>query len=234
MKKTRFLIADDHAIVRDGIRLVLASIPEYTIVAEANDGEEAIQLAQEYKPDIVIMDISMPRLNGIDATAVLRKEHPGIKIVILTVHDSEEYIHQILRAGANGYVLKNAGKKEILAAIKSALSGGRFFSPGVSNVIMESFIKRQGEVSAFEQINSKRDDTLTNREAEILQYIVQGHTNRQIAEKLVLSIRTINTHRTNLMQKLNIHETASLVRYAIETGLVQLKSPDSSLSPIQA
>jgi DNA-binding NarL/FixJ family response regulator len=169
------------------------------------------------------MDISMPKLNGIEATAIMKKENPDIKIVILTVHEDEEYVYQILRAGASGYVLKSAGKKEIFAAIKSALGGERFFSPGISRMIIEGFINRAREQSPEpEEIQKTQGTQLTNREVEVLRYIAQGYTNRKIAETLFLSIRTVNTHRTNLMQKLDIHDTARLVRYAIESGLVKL------------
>lgn len=222
--KTRLLIADDHSVVRDGIRTVLKSSPEFKIVAEAEDGEEAVELARQHKPDVVIMDISMPKLNGVEATAILKKQNPDIKVVILTVHEEEEYVYQILRAGASGYILKSAGKKEIFEAIKSAMSGERFFSPGISHIIIESFIKRAREAGAEPaQTSTPLAMQLTRRETEVLQYIAQGFTNRRIAETLFLSVRTINTHRTNLMQKLNIHDTARLVRYAIETGLVKLK-----------
>lgn len=226
MKKTRLLIADDHRVVRDGIRLVLKGSPEYTIVAEAEDGEEAVALVEKHKPDAVIMDISMPILNGIEATKLMKQQNPDIKVIILSVHDDEEYVYEILNAGASGYVLKTAGKKEILEAISSALSGERFFSPGISRLIIDSFIKRskaQESPSAGAPVSTDGQQ-LTKREMEILQYIAQGYTNRKIAEILFLSIRTVNTHRTNLMQKLDIHDTARLVRYAIEKGFVKLGS----------
>lgn len=223
MRKIRFLVVDDHSVVRDGVRSVLRSSPDYRVVAEAEDGEQAVELARVHKPDVVIMDISMPKLNGIEATGIMKKENPGIKIVILTVHEDEEYVYQILRAGANGYVLKSAGKKEIFAAIKSALGGDRFFSPGISKLIIDGFINRAREQS-HEPDGSRglQGTQLTHREVEVLQYIAQGYTNRKIAETLFLSVRTVNTHRMNLMQKLDIHDTARLVRYAIETGLVKL------------
>ncbi len=224
MKKTRILIADDHSVVRSGLRLLLQSSPDFAVVAEAADGEEAIMLVDKHKPDVVIMDISMPRLNGIEATSIMKQAHPEMKVIILTVHEDEEYVYQMLRAGASGYVLKSAGKKEIFAAIESALSGKRFFSPGISEMIIEGFIKRDKESrETLEQVTPSSRQQLTKREIEVLRYIAQGYTNRKIAEALFLSIRTINTHRTNLMQKLDIHDTARLVRYAIETGLVKLK-----------
>lgn len=225
MKKTRIIIADDHSVVRSGLRLLLQSSPDFNVVAEAEDGEEAVALVDRHKPDVVVMDISMPKLNGIEATGIMKQSNPDLKIIILTVHEDEEYVYQMLRAGASGYVLKSAGKKEIFAAIESALSGERFFSPGISKLIIEGFIKRDKEqLQTQDQLQSHSKQQLTKREIEVLQYIAQGFTNRKIAEALFLSIRTINTHRTNLMQKLDIHDTARLVRYAIETGLVKLNN----------
>ncbi len=225
MKKIRLLIADDHTLVRDGIRLVLNSSPQFSVVAEAENGEQAVELAKKHKPDVVVMDISMPKVNGIDATALIRKDNPATKVVILTVHEDEEYVYQILRAGASGYVLKSAGKKEIFAAIKSAMSDERFFSPGISDIIIDGFVRKAKEQegpAVRDQVRS--GSPLTGRETEVLRFIARGYTNRKIAESLFLSIRTVNTHRTNLMQKLDIHDTAGLVRYAIETGLVAVKN----------
>jgi two-component system response regulator NreC len=171
------------------------------------------------------MDISMPGLNGIEATAKLKRLEPSLKIVILTVHEDEEYIFQMLKAGANGYVLKTAGKKEIFASIDSAVSGERFFSPGVSKLIIERFIKREIQQPPPSEVllEPSGHSHLTRREVEVLQLIAQGYTNRKIAGTLFLSVRTVNTHRTNLMQKLDIHDTAGLVRHAIETGIFKLK-----------
>lgn len=228
MKKIRILIADDHSVVRSGIRMVLQSSPEFIVVAEAEDGEEAVELAVKHKPEIVVMDISMPQLNGIEATAKMKQNDPNIKVIILTVHADEEYVFQILRAGASGYVLKSAGKKEIFAAIRSAVSGERFFSPGISNLIIDSFINRAKEPPPQPVLSGgSGKQQLTKRETEVLEYIAQGYTNRKIADTLFLSVRTVNTHRTNLMQKLDIHDTARLVRYAIETGLVKLSTQPS-------
>jgi DNA-binding NarL/FixJ family response regulator len=226
MKRTRVLVADDHSVVRSGIRTLLQSSQEFVIVAEAENGREALELAEEHKPDIVLMDISMPEMNGIEATSLLKQRNPEIKVVILTIHADEEYVFQILRAGASGYLLKSAGKKEIFAAIKSAMSGERFFSPGISDLIIEGFVHRAQVQSPQAAIAAPASPTsqLTKREEEVLTLIAQGYTNRKIADALFLSVRTINTHRTNLMKKLDIHDTARLVRYAIETGLVKLTS----------
>ncbi len=226
MKRTRILIADDHSVVRSGIRMVLQSSPEFSVVAEAENGQDAVELAAKHKPDVVVMDISMPVMNGIEATGLMKQHDPELKVIILTVHADEEYVFQILRAGASGYVLKSAGKKEIFAAIRSAIAGDRFFSPGISNLIIEGFINRARDQAPTEATVGKASSKqqLTNREIEVLTYIAQGLTNRKIADTLFLSVRTVNTHRTNLMQKLGIHDTASLVRYAIEAGLVKLSA----------
>lgn len=222
MKKIRILIADDHDVVRSGLRMLLRSRQDIAIVGEAADGEEAVHLAEKLHPDLAILDISMPKLDGIAATKIIKQNQPDMKIVVLTVHEEEEYAYQILQAGANGYLLKNAGKKEIFQAIQSALSGERFFSPGISRVIVEGFIKRASEQPPKEEKSAhSAKGELTERELQILQHIAQGRTSKEIAELLFLSFRTVNTHRANLMQKLNIHDTAGLVRYAINAGLVK-------------
>jgi len=222
MPKTRILLADDHDVVRSGLRALLRTSPDFSIVGEAADGEEAVRMTEKTKPDVVIMDISMPNLDGIEATKIIKERLPEVKVVILTVHEDEEYAYQILRAGASGYVLKNAGKRDIFKAIDSAVSGERFFSPGISNIIVESFIKRAKEQPPVEQAAaSAPGQQLTKRETEVLKLIALGNTNRQIADQLFLSFRTVNTHRANIMQKLDIHETAGLVRHAIRLGLVE-------------
>ena len=226
MKKTRILIADDHDVVRSGLKMLLRSKSDFSIVAEAADGEEAVRLTDKHKPDVAILDISMPKLDGIEATKVIKQNHPEVKVLILTVHEDEEYAYQVLRAGASGYILKNAGKKEIFDAVRSALSGERFFSPGISKLIVDGFVKRAKETGTGQHVTrqSSSKQELTEREIQILKFIAQGFTNRQIADQLCLSFRTVNTHRANLMQKLDIHDTAGLVRYAINTGLIKLES----------
>jgi DNA-binding NarL/FixJ family response regulator len=226
MAKIRVLIADDHDVVRSGLRALLRSAADFAIVAEAVDGEDAVRLAARHRPDVVLMDISMPNLDGIEATRRIKERQPDVKVIILSVHQDEEYAFQILRAGASGYVLKNARKKEIFAAVRSAVAGERFFSPGISDIIVEGFLKRTGEQDQPEQSKpaAAGDNRLSPRETEILRFIAQGYTNRKIAEVLFLSFRTVNTHRTNIMQKLDIHDTAGLVRHAISLGLI---APDS-------
>lgn len=225
MKKTRILIADDHDVVRSGLKMLLRSRKEYAIVAEAVDGEEAVRLVGQHKPDVVFLDISMPNLDGIEAAKIIKRDHPETKIIVLTVHEDEEYAIQVLRAGASGYLLKNAGKQEIFDAVKSALSGDRFFSPRISNLIVDGFVKRADTPQSPKAGGATLlKQQLTERETEVLRYIARGYTNRQIADELCLSFRTINTHRANLMQKLDIHDTAGLVRHAINIGIV---APDS-------
>jgi NarL family two-component system response regulator LiaR len=225
MKKTRILIADDHDVVRSGLRMLLRTDPGFSITGEAADGEEAVRLVERQNPDVVFMDISMPKLDGIEATKIIKQNRPDTKVIILTVHEDEEYAFHVLRAGASGYLLKNASRKEIFQAVRSAMAGEQFFSPGISKIIVDGFMKRTNEGNERSQTEEKRDAApggqLTKRELEVLQYIAQGYTNRQIAEALFLSFRTVNTHRANLMQKLNIHDTAGLVRHAITLGLVK-------------
>lgn len=225
MKKIRILIADDHAVVRSGLKMLLRSHAGFSIVAEAADGEEAVRLVNRHRPDLAILDISMPKLDGIAATKEIKQANPGTVVLILSVHKNEEYAYQVLKAGASGYILKNAGKREIFDAIRSALSGERSFSPDISNIIVNGFVKRSGEKepagSGRQQTGVHKD--LTKREVEILKFIAQGLTSRQIAARLFLSFRTVNTHRANLMQKLDIHDTAGLVRYALNAGLITLE-----------
>jgi DNA-binding NarL/FixJ family response regulator len=222
MSRIRILIADDHDVVRSGLIMLLRSRGEFTIVAEAADGEEAVRLVEKHRPDVAILDISMPKLDGIEATRIIKENHPEVKVLILTVHEDEEYATQVLRAGASGYILKNAGKQEIFGAVRSAAAGDRFFSPRISDIIVDGFVKRSGESPARPPAapSSSNRQGLTDRETEVLQFIARGFTNRQIADTLCLSFRTINTHRANLMQKLDIHDTAGLVRYAIAAGIV--------------
>jgi DNA-binding NarL/FixJ family response regulator len=216
MKKIKLLIADDHAIVRDGLRTLFQRTPEFSIVGEASDGDAAVRIAALKKPDVAILDISMPKLNGIEATRLIKQRDGNVKILILTIHEDEEYVYQIIRAGANGYMLKNAEKKEILSAVRAVMHEEPFFSPGISRLIVEKFIKQAKE----ESVPSLKQG-LTAREKQVLQMIAEGLTSREVADKLFLSLNTVNTHRANLMQKLDIHETAGLVRYALQHGVIK-------------
>jgi two-component system, NarL family, response regulator NreC len=221
MKRIRIIFADDHAIVRNGLRTLFRSSDEFSIVGEAADGESAVELASQRKPDVAILDISMPKLTGIEATRLIKQAHPDMKVLILTVHEDEAYVYQVIRAGANGYILKNAEKNEILTAVRTVYANETFFSPGISRLMIEKFISR-ARAEHGEDVGTGA--VLTRREQEILQYISLGLTNREIADKLSLSLNTVNSHRANIMQKLNIHDTAHLVRYAIENGITKGES----------
>lgn len=213
MGRIRILLADDHELIRTGIRNLIGSNKDFQIVGESADGEDALRRARELVPDVVVIDISMPKLSGIEAAKRIRSELPSVKILVLTMHENPEYVYQILKSGASGYILKNAGKDEITEAIYAVTRGSRFFSPRISELMISEYV-RQAE---------RRDDqsagaTLTNREQEVLRLIARGLNNQQIADKLFISPRTVDTHRTNIMQKLNIHDAANLVKYALENG----------------
>lgn len=207
-------------MVRQGLRALFRSAPDFFVVGEASNGEGISRLVEELKADVVLIDISMPRVSGIEATHLIKERNPATRVLILTMYDNEEYLHQMVRAGANGYVLKNADKKELFAAVRAVAAGKRFFSPGVSDLMIDEFVKHSKESTGSPEAKVV---PLTKREIEILRYIAQGLTNKRIAEKIYLSVRTVNTHRNNLMQKLGIHETAGLVRYAIQSGVIELK-----------
>lgn len=213
MARIRILLADDHELIRTGIRNLIGSNKDFQIVGESADGEDALRKARELVPDVVVIDISMPKLSGIEAAKRIRSELPSVKILVLTMHENPEYVYQILKSGASGYILKNAGKDEITEAIYAVTRGSKFFSPRISELMISEYV-RQAE---------RRDDqsagaTLTTREQEVLRLIAQGLNNQQIADKLFISPRTVDTHRTNIMQKLNIHDAANLVKYALENG----------------
>ena len=209
----RILLADDHALVRAGFRALLEALPDIIVVAEASDGREALRLATEHKPDIVLMDIAMSELNGIEASARLVKALPRTHVVVLSMHANEEYVIQALRGGASGYVLKEADAAELDIAVRAVMRGERYLSPGVSRQVVDDYVRRLGPgEGSLEQ--------LTPRQREILQLIAEGHSTKDIARKLDLSVKTVETHRTQLMDRLDIHDVAGLVRFAIRTGVV--------------
>jgi two-component system response regulator NreC len=216
MDKIRILLADDHTMIRSGIATLLQNIKEFSIVGEAEDGEDAVHKTSELRPTVVVIDLSMPKLSGIEATKIIKKKYPDTNVLVLTMHENEEYVYQILKSGASGYVLKSAGKDELEAAIRAAAKGEKFFSPRISQLMAEGYVKRvEGTPDA-----PKGDVPLTRREREILALVASGLTNQQIADQLFISPRTVDTHRTNIMQKLAIHDLANLVRYAIEHGII--------------
>jgi DNA-binding NarL/FixJ family response regulator len=210
------VIAEDHTILRDGLKSLLSSSPDFEIVGEAADGRDAIRCVEELVPDLVLMDLSMPRLNGLDAIREVKKRNPETKIIALTVHKEEEYVLTALKAGADGYVLKDATHAELLIAVRNVLMGKPYLSPGVSEKVIEGYLdgkKTVKEKSAWQ--------TLTEREREILKLIAEGYKNKEIADYLCISSKTVEKHRSNLMKKLDLHNTAALTAFAMKKGLVE-------------
>jgi two-component system response regulator NreC len=216
MTKIRVLLADDHTIVRKGLRSLLEAERGIEVVEEAQDGREAVAKVEQLLPDVVVMDISMPLLNGLEATRQIRELFPEVQVVILTVHTNEEYIYQILRAGASGYVVKRAAPNELMLAIQAAYRGETFLSPSVSRRVVEDYIQ-QAEAAMGEDSY----DRLTSREREVLQLVAEGFTSRDIAGMLHISVKTVEAHRAHLMDKLDIHSTAELTQYAIHKGVIR-------------
>ncbi len=224
MRKIRVILADDHTLIRSGIKMLLRDAPDITVIGEASDGEEAIRCTRELKPDVIVIDLSMPKMSGIEAIRIIRKKYPSVKVLVLTMHENEEYVLQIFKAGASGYVIKTAGKEELTVAIRTVAKGERYFSSRVSEVLAEGFTRRE---EGRRQIEGSDDVPLTRREKEILTLVAEGFTNQEIGKKLFISHRTVDTHRTNIMQKLDIHDVANLVRYAVQRGIVASKvKPD--------
>jgi DNA-binding NarL/FixJ family response regulator len=217
-EKYRVVVVEDHAILREGLRSLLSSTKEFDIVGEAGDGSEAIRRIEELKPDLVLTDLSMPTMNGMDVIENIKKQSPKTKVIALTVHRGEEYVLATLKAGADGYVLKEATYPELMMAIRSVLKGKHYLSPEISGKLIEGYL--EGRKSATIQ---SVWETLTKRERGILKLIGEGHKNKDIAEQLYISVNTVEKHRSNIMEKLNLHSTAALVAYAIEKGLVSPK-----------
>jgi two-component system response regulator NreC len=213
MAVIRILLADDHELIRTGIRNLIGGNKDFLVVGESGDGEETIRRVRELKPDVLIVDISMPKLTGIEVTRHVREHFPEVKVLVLTMHENVEYVYQIFKSGAGGYLLKNAGKDEITSAIYAVAGGERFFSPRVSELMISEYVKQ-----AEQRDQSSPPTTLTKRETEVLEMIARGMNNQQISEHLFISPRTVDTHRTNIMQKLDIHDAANLMRYALEHG----------------
>lgn len=216
MARIRVLVADDHAIVREGVRMILGREPDIEVVGEAGDGQQALDLVATVHPQVVIMDISMPGVGGIEATQRLKATHPEVQVLALTMHEDETYVFQLLRAGAAGYVLKRAAAQDLVQAVRAAARGEAFLYPSIARKVVEDYLKR---VESGEE--RERYDGLTTREKEILTLIAQGLSNQQIAEKLFISIKTVQTHRAHILEKLGLHDRTELVRYAIRKGLIQ-------------
>jgi DNA-binding NarL/FixJ family response regulator len=216
MNKIRILLADDHTILREGIRSLIEDEHDMVVVGEAEDGQTAVKMACQLEPDVVLLDIAMPLLNGLEATRQIRQSLPNVKVLALTMHDNEEYIRQILAAGALGYILKDTAARDLLGAIRSVYKDMPVLSPAITRLVIEDYL-RWG--------NSRPQDSsegLSRRESEILQLIAEGYTNKQMAEILCISIKTVQTHRSNLMTKLDIHDRGELIKYAIQKKIIEL------------
>jgi DNA-binding NarL/FixJ family response regulator len=220
MNPIRVLLADDHALVRAGIRALLQSLVGIEVVAEVDDGREALRLIEELQPDVVLMDIAMPGLNGLEAVARVAKEFSHVRVIILSMYENEEYVLHALRAGAVGYLLKGARTSELELAVTSVARGETYLSPAASKHVVLDYIQRVGEISASAEREPRPADRLTPRQCEILQMIAAGRTTKEIAQRLDISVKTVEMHRAQLMDRLGIHDIAGLVRYAIRTGLV--------------
>ncbi|MEO7019990.1 MAG: response regulator transcription factor [Ktedonobacteraceae bacterium] len=210
------LLADDHTILRAGLKMMLNAQPDMEVVGEAQDGRQALHEAQRLHPDIILMDITMPDMNGIEATKQVKKQLPDVKVLILTMHENDEYVFQALRAGASGYMLKEAADTDLINALHVIQSGNFYLSPTAQSVMVGDYLQR---VHAGEEKDSY--SCLTEREREILKLVAEGFTNNQIAERLVISPKTVDTHRTHIMDKLNLHSRAELVKYAMRRGLLE-------------
>jgi DNA-binding NarL/FixJ family response regulator len=212
----KIILADDHQIVRQGLRTLLAAEPDMEVVAEADNGRAVLKQVQDLSPHVVIMDISMPDLNGIEATRQILAESPGVKVIALSMHSDSLFVLNMLRAGASGYLLKDCALEELVKAIRTVVSQKTYLSPGISDIVIKDFVsgRAAGETSAF--------SVLTTREREVLQLMAEGRNTNQIADSLCISIKTVEAHRKQMMNKLDLHSVADLVKYAIRQGLTSL------------
>lgn len=216
MNRIRVLLADDHTILRDGIRALLEDQADMEVVGEAEDGLATVKMVAKLKPDIVVMDIAMPLLNGLEATRQIQRDFPQVKVLILTMHENEEYIRQVLATGAMGYILKDAAARELLGAIRAVYRGEAVLSPAITRLVIEDYLR-------WGDLQPENDSSgLSPREREVLQLIAEGYTNKQIAEILSISIKTVQAHRSSLMNKLDLHDRGELIKYAIQKKIIEI------------
>jgi len=218
MDKIKVLIADDHTLVREGLRVILNACHDIEVCGEATDGRQAIEKARQLQPDVILMDIAMPGLGGLEATLEIRSEFPKVKVLVTTQYDNREYIYRFLKAGASGYVLKKAASVDLLSAIRAVYQGGSFLCPEAAQRVIEDYLQKRTSDPAVDPY-----ENLTDREKEVLKLIAEGCTNKQIADLLCISIKTVMGHRTHVMEKLELHSRTELVKFAIRKGLVELK-----------
>ena len=216
MGRVRILLADDHTIVRQGLRKVLEERPEWEVVAEAGDGREAVRLAEQHRPDVAIVDVAMPLLNGIETTRQITKRVPNTRVLVLSMHADEAYVTQILQAGATGYLLKDSADVDLVKAVEEAVSGRSFFSPAIARVMLDDYRRQLTDKGA-----SDRYEILSEREREIFQLIAEAKANKEIAALLNVSTSTVETHRAHIMEKLDLHSAAEIVLYAVRRGVIR-------------
>jgi DNA-binding NarL/FixJ family response regulator len=217
----RILIADDHEVARRGIRAVLENHPGWAVCGEAKDGRESVELAAATKPDLVLLDIGMPNLNGLEAARQILTILPDVAILILTMHDSDNVVREVLRAGARGYLLKSDAGRDLVAAVEALQNQRTFFTTRVSQMVLDGFLDRE-KSGGIVKTDDSTTDVLTSREREVIQLLAEGKTSKEVAVALNLSVKTAETHRTNLMRKLDLHSVADLTRYAVRNGIVQV------------
>jgi DNA-binding NarL/FixJ family response regulator len=216
MSRVRIFVADDHAILRSGLRLLLEREPDLMVIGEAADGRAALDSIEREPPDVAVIDIGMPGLNGIETTAQIARRFPRTSVVILSMHSDETYVLRCLRAGARGYILKESAENELIAAIRTVIAGRSFFSPKVTRMLQQEHVERMRREGADDSYG-----ILTEREREILQLLAEGNTNKEIAGRLYLSLYTVETHRKRILEKLNLHGAADLILYAVRKGIIQ-------------
>lgn len=215
MPRVRILLADDHTVMRSGLKLLLEREPGFSVIAEAADGRTAVEMVDRHSPDVVVMDIAMPNLNGIEAAGRVTDAHPKTAVVMLSMHSDEAYVLRALKAGARGYLLKDSAESDLIAAVRNVSQGKTFFSPAISNLLVEDYIRELRERAVEDSY-----ELLTPRERELLQLLAEGKTTKEIAASLNLSPYTVDTHRSNLMRKLNLNSLAELILYAVRKGVI--------------
>lgn len=216
MSKLRIMLADDHTLVRQGLRKIIEDRPDWEVVAEAGDGREAVRQAEEHKPDVAIIDVAMPLLNGIETTRQINKRSPATRILVLSMHSDEAYVNQILKAGATGYLLKDSADVDLLQAVAAVSKGKSFFSPAIAKVMLDDYVRQLADKGI-----SDRYESLSEREREIFQLIAEGKANKEIAVLLSISPSTVETHRARIMEKLDLHSAAEIVLYAVRRGVIR-------------
>ena len=212
---TRILIADDHLVMRAGLRLLLERHEDFEVVGEADDGRQAVDQAAVLKPDVAVVDVAMPNLNGIEATRLMIAANPSIAVVVLSMHTDETYVMRALRSGAKAYLLKSSAETDLIQAVRAVRAGKSFFSPEVSRMLLEDYVRQMGQKGLEDSY-----DLLTAREREILQLVAEGRANKDVAAHLNLSLHTVETHRTKILQKLNLHSVPELILYAVRKGII--------------